>query len=454
MAASHAREHAGGRRGIGLAQQVPRRLQDLRMRIRALGRVQRGGDGRTSGQDLAAPLHQRHAAARALQAQPGLAAALGREVLVALEGSDLGGGVGRAVRQQAVQQEHVQQPHGRRLDAHRREGIEVHEPHLHVLHAAVAQRVQRTLAGAHGALGADGAVELVLDLQQAGAQLVVVATGVAHAQRLVGGVGPRQGFVQGVGIAVQPVVAHGQRGLGIALVAQAAHAQRGGVRQVEGIRPQALQAVLAALHEAVAQRGRCAEEVEQQEGLAPEIADQPEILVARDAGHGPVVVDARDGLHAAAVAVPQAHAVDALGAAHVGGAETRQGNGLVRGQSAGHAGDPQHLAGLRQGAQHELVDLGQLVEALLHRTARAGDEFDLRLAVVGRDVRMRERGTQCCRMRRERQPALGQHAQALLLDAAAHARQPVAWQRADFLLQLARHVASFLLPVDPCRDGT
>ena len=124
-----------------------------------------------------------------------------------------------------MQQKHIQQTHGGRCDANGNEGVDVHQPHFHVFHPALAQGVQGALARAHRALGADGAVELVFDLQQAGAQLVVVAARVAHAHLFVGGVRLGQRFVQRVGIALQAVVAHGQGGLGIALVAQPPHAQ-------------------------------------------------------------------------------------------------------------------------------------------------------------------------------------------------------------------------------------
>jgi hypothetical protein len=75
---------------------------------------------------------------------------------------------------------------------------------------------------------------------------------------------------------------------------------------------QRLQLVLAPAHKAGAQRRRGAEQVQQQKGLAAEIADQAEILLAAHAGQRPVVVDARDGLHAPPIAVAQAHAVHAL----------------------------------------------------------------------------------------------------------------------------------------------
>ena len=59
------------------------------------------------------------------------------------------------------------------------------QAHLDVLDAALAQRVQRPLAGADHALRADRAVELVLDLQQAGGELAVFAVAVADADLLV-----------------------------------------------------------------------------------------------------------------------------------------------------------------------------------------------------------------------------------------------------------------------------
>ena len=354
--------------------------------------VQRGGDRRALRQHLRGPVHQQHALALALEPQAGLAPAFGRLVLVVLEFGNFRRGVGRAVGQQAVQQEHVEQAHGLRRDAHGLERVEVHQAHLDVLHAALAQRMQRTLATAHRALGADGAVELVLDLQQAGAELVVVAAKVAHANGLVGRVGPRQCLVQRVGVTLQAVVAHVQAGLRVALVAQAPHAQRSGVRQVQrlALAAQRLQAVFAPLDEARAQRGRGAEQVQQHEGVAAKVADQRKVLLAAHAGQRPVVVDARDGLHAPAIAVAQAHAVDALGAADVRIAVAAQRNGLVRRQAAGHAGHPEHLAARAlERAQHVLVNLGQLAQGLFHAPVGAGDELDLRFAVVGGDAGVR-----------------------------------------------------------------
>ena len=45
-----------------------------------------------------------------------------------------------------MQQEDVEEAHGLRRDADRHERVEVHQPHLDVLDAALAQGVQRALA--------------------------------------------------------------------------------------------------------------------------------------------------------------------------------------------------------------------------------------------------------------------------------------------------------------------
>ena len=132
--------------------------------------------------------------------------------------------------------------HGARGDADRAEGIEVHQAHLDVLDAALAQRVQRALARPDHALRPDGAVELVLDLQQAGGELPIVVA-VADADRLVRRIGLGERLVQRRGVALQIVVAHRERGLRVALVAEPPHAQRRRVRQVERVLAQALELV-------------------------------------------------------------------------------------------------------------------------------------------------------------------------------------------------------------------
>mmetsp|Transcript_49007 Transcript_49007/g.115102 ORF Transcript_49007/g.115102 Transcript_49007/m.115102 type:complete len:356 (+) Transcript_49007:1851-2918(+) len=353
-------------------------------------RVERVGMHRTAGQDVGGPVRQRaRAALPVLQQQARLAAMAGDAMLVAGVGRDLLGRVPGAVAVQAMQQEGIEHPHRVGADADRLEGVEVHQPHLDVLDAALAQRMQRPLAGADHALGADGAVELVLDLQQAGRELVVVAPRRAHADGFIGRVGPAQRLLQRGRIGLQAVVADGDAGLGIALVAQPAHAQRGGMRQIKGVARQALQAVLATGDEAVAQRRAGAEQVEQQPALAAEVADGAQVLVGARAGQRPVVVDARNRLHAPAVALAQAHAVNALGPADIAAAIAADRNGLVRRQTAGHGAYPQPL--LAERVVDGLMDFGEFAQTVVDAGMHAGDQLQLRFAVVGRDVRMRQR---------------------------------------------------------------
>src|SRR5439155_5108444 len=203
-----------------------------------------------------APLAQLDHLAVAVQPQAGLAAAGRGAQLVAPDGLDLLPRVGRAFGQEAMQEKDVQEPHRVRGDADGREGIEVHRAHLYVLDPALAQRVQRPLARADDALRPDGAVELVLDLQEAGRELAVVAFAVADADRLVRRVGLGEHVVETARIALDAVVAHREPGLRFAQVAQAPPAQRPRVRQGERAGRELFQRVLAARDEARAHRGR------------------------------------------------------------------------------------------------------------------------------------------------------------------------------------------------------
>ena len=143
--------------------------------------------------------------------------------------------------------------------------------------------MQGALALENHPLGPDGAVKLVFYLQKAGRQLFKVTIGIAHAYGLVSGVGHGQRLVQRGGVALQAVVADGQRTLGRALVAQAAHAQRGGMGQAHGAGLHFLQRVVAPLNKGGAHRRRGAKQIQQQKRMAPEIADQPKIGLAGDA---------------------------------------------------------------------------------------------------------------------------------------------------------------------------
>ena len=88
-----------------------------------------------------------------------------------------------------------------------------------------------------------------------------------------------------------------------------------------------------------------------------------------------------------------------------------------------------------QGAQHELVHLREFVQALLHAQVRAGDQLQLRLAVIGGDAGVRQRSAQSQRVRRQSQAPLGQHTQAFFLNATADAHQALCGQAGDAVVQ-------------------
>ncbi len=117
----------------------------------------------------------------------------------------------------------------------------------------------------------------------------------------------------------------------------------------------------------------------------------------------------------------EACAVDTLHARQVGSSVAGDRDVLVNRQYAGHARSPERLfANLTQDV---LVQLSKLRHAGFDGTVRASDQFDLRLAEVGCDVRMAQRRAQCCRVRCHHQCAAWIDPQAFLLDAAANALQ-------------------------------
>ena len=190
--ALHRLQHPRGRRRVRIAQARPppslvRRDGAWRRRSRrALRRAQR-----QSARTRPAPAHPTRTVAsppiRAPRRRPGSRPRAAASCCCAGCVGKLLWRVGRTVLQQAMQQEHVEDAHGLRVDAHRAEWIEVHQPHLDVLDTAFAQRVQRTLARADTTLGPDRAVELVFDLQHAVRQLMVaVAVANAHAPHTPG----------------------------------------------------------------------------------------------------------------------------------------------------------------------------------------------------------------------------------------------------------------------------
>ncbi len=367
-------------------------------------------------------------------------------MLIVGEFGRLGRRVGRAVGEQAVEQEDLEQAHGVGTDADRAGRIEIDQACLDVGHAARAERVQRAFTGLDRLLGTDRAVELVFDLQQRGAELAIFVADF-DADLFVRRVGLGECAVQRVRVTLQVVIAHGEVRLCGALVAEWSHAQRRAVGQVERAVGECLQRMPAPGDEARAHRGRSTDENQGQPGVTPEVANQREVgvvavRIGRAAacvgflqrgpgglGHREVVMDARDGLHVAAVPVGEPAPVDRLRGADVRVTVAPEWNVLLGGQAAGHARAPQAFVADR--ARNELVDLGQLLEAGLDAGMHAGDQFELRFAEIGRDVRMGERRAERGRVRRGGKPAVRLHAQAFLFESAPNAAQDLGRQRAE-----------------------
>ena len=258
-------------------------------------------------------------------------------------------------------------------------------------------------AGSGNTLGANRAVKLVFDLQQAVTQLLVVAV-LAPRDVTVIRVGTQDGAAQGLDVVVQAVVTDVEALLGIAPVAQVAHSQGRAVGQVEAaaLLVEGQQArVVTASQETGANGRRGAEQVDEQPGMALEVADQVEVAgtgvideVARAARllpcllpesrwHGKVVVNAGNGLHQAAVAMPQPDPVHGFHARHVGTAVTAYRDALVTGHDAGHARGPQHF--VLQLLVHKAVNIFQRCHAVFDAGAHRCDELQQRLGVISSD---------------------------------------------------------------------
>ncbi len=357
-----------------------------------------------------------------------------------------------------MEQEDVDQPDRRRVDAERKERIDVQAAHLDVLDAVSAQRGERALPGIGHPLGPDGAVELVLDLQQRRGELAIVVA-VAQADRLVGRIGLGERALEAPRVAAEVVEAHRERRLRLALVAERAHAQRRREGRVHRAALPGQQPVRAPRDERAAGRGSAAQQQDQQPRVAPEIADEAQVAAVaierqrnvllagaaqqrpRLVGQREVVVDARDRLHAPAVPVREAVAVRGLEPPRVGSAVARDGDVVVVRQPAGHARAPQQL--VAQVPIDHLVQLGELEQALVHVGVRRRDQLELRLAEVGRDARVGERRAQPRGMRRPGERPVGAHAQSFLLDAA---QQPLQHRRRQRLQPLS-HGFQAHLPV-------
>ena len=420
----------------------------------ALGFIQQFGHASALFQNGAGQGSQRFAA----QPQAWLSASFHDGQLIAQNRLGFLAAVLRAFGKQAGQQEAVQKADLRLVDSRRQERVQVQAAHFHIFHAPALEHGQRALAGLKRRLGAYGAVELVLDLQQGGAELPVFAIDF-QADGLVGRVRLSERPVHGPGVGIQAVAGDVQAALGIALIAEPPHAQGGGVGQVQGRLVESLKAesrrraggpvVRGARRSASGGQGssiekgsadgrRSAEQVDQQPAVPAEVADQAEValgdkcLIRRPAeqrriappegfGQGEVVVDAGDGLHAPAIAVAQPSSVYGLRLGDVGSAVAANGDAPLVFGDAGHGSGPEQFP--VQAVMNEAVDVLELPDAGFRRAMHAGDEFQLGLGEIGGDLRMGEGRAERIGMRALRQPAVQIDPQAFLLDAPANAGQ-------------------------------
>src|SRR5690606_33713267 len=172
------------------------------------------------------PRGQRQLAAVAAQVQARLAPAPGHLEEVLVDGLLFRAADGWARLQQAQRREGLEEAHLVAVHAHGIGGRAVQRPHLDVLDAAPAQRAARALARARHALGTDGAVVLVLDLQPVGVELDPAAVAL-DAELLVLRVRRGHRVPQVAQVLLEAVGRHADAGLVAIAVADVAHAQRG-----------------------------------------------------------------------------------------------------------------------------------------------------------------------------------------------------------------------------------
>ena len=122
--------------------------------------------------------------------------------------------------------------------------------------------MERALSGPNAAFWPNGAVELVLDLQQAGRQLNEFPM-LLEAQGLIGTVGAGQRSLECLRIGCKTVVGHLKGSLSIALVPEAAHAEGGGMGQEQRVLAALFQLMGPALEETFEQRRGSAKQVKQ-----------------------------------------------------------------------------------------------------------------------------------------------------------------------------------------------
>ena len=107
-------------------------------------------------------------------------------------------------------------------------------------------------------------------------------------------------------------------------------------------------------------------------------------------------MDAGNRLHDAAIPIAEANPIDMLHASDVGTAVLGNPDRFFAVQDTGHAGDPQKL--VFQLLIDKLMDVQQLCQDIGRVHVRAGHQFQQSFRIIGRDLRVTQRGPECSRM--------------------------------------------------------
>ena len=333
----------------------------------------------------------------------------------------------------------LHEPHRLLVDPDRRERVDVEGPNLHVANPAPLQRDGRFLPRAGDLLRANEAVELVLDLEEVGIELAVLAID-DDADLLVGRMCAFGRLVQGVDVGGRRVVGDPELSLRIVLVADVAHPQRGGERLVESAPAQLGEIVRRGAEKRPADRRRGSEQQRHEPSSAMEVAYEREVSAGGERtdrfgvaafhrskcgpqrpGQGEVEVHAGNDLHHPAVSMAQPAPVHVLHGAHVGAAVVCDGDGAIARDHARHARRPQHLASYRRAG--ELVQVAEAARRLANAPVRGGHELEERFGKIGRDVGVSEGGPELLGVGPLRNVAGAVDAQALFLDSDPPARE-------------------------------
>jgi hypothetical protein len=123
-----------------------------------------------------------------------------------------------------------------------------------------------------------------------------------------------------------------------------------------------------------------------------------------------------DSLHRPAIPIPQASPVDRSRQACVARPVVRDRDFFIGTHDARHARRPQQLA-VAKVSMYERVQVTEKLHSFPIGLVWRRDEFEQRLGVIGRQIRVCQSRGEFARVHGFRQLPVGAHAQALLLDA-------------------------------------